>query len=281
MKRVIVAVMSVGLFLIYFSTFQVNEGEEVVVKRGGNPVREYHDAGIHYKIPFVETTVYVDKRLQLADFVPQNMPTSDSKNFTADMFALWRVENARLYVQTLGGRNDVAESRLSRVVFSQAGSRLAQNPLNETLTTERDLLMKEAADASNLEAGQFGAMVALIRLNKVDLPESSKESTYARMNANLNKIRSELLSSGDATAAARIAEANRTATETLSGAHLKAKQLEAEGITEAGKIRKEAYASNQEVYVWYRDWLLKSRVWQASRPDTIYQNGSENYNRFQ
>jgi membrane protease subunit HflC len=170
--------------------------------------------------------------------------------------------------------------KLRRIVFSQAGSRLAQNPLDETLTTERDSLMKEAAEASNNEAGQFGTSVTLIRLNRVDLPESSKESTYARMNANLNKIRSELLSSGDALAATKIAEANRTATETVSGAYLKAQQLKAEGITEAGKIRKEAYSKDPAFYLWYRSWLTKQRIWDRSKPETIFQTGAEEYNKF-
>jgi regulator of protease activity HflC (stomatin/prohibitin superfamily) len=93
-------------------------------------------------------------------------------------------------------------------------------------------------------------------------------------------VDSLLLSSGDALAATKIAEANRTATETVSGAYLKAQQLKAEGITEAGKIRKEAYSKDPAFYLWYRSWLTKQRIWDRSKPETIFQTGAEEYNKF-
>jgi membrane protease subunit HflC len=280
MSKIKYVLIFVVLLIVWLSTVEVDETEKVVIKRAGVPVRELTNAGLYLKIPFVETEVVMDKRLILADFTPQSMPTSDAKNFIADMFCLWKINDGKLYVQTVGANEKLAESRLSRVVFSEAGSRLAKNPLDETLTVERDSLMAEAAAATLSEVHQIGTEVVLIRLNNVDLPASNKESTYNRMKANLNKIKSELLSSGQAEADRIVSEAQKNAAEVRSGAHLEAETLKAQGIKEAGKIRTEAYKADLGFYTWYRSWLTKQRVWAGSKPDMIFQNGTEEYNRF-
>jgi regulator of protease activity HflC (stomatin/prohibitin superfamily) len=79
---------------------------------------------------------------------------------------------------------------------------------------------------------------------------------------------------------AEVAEAQKNAAEVRSGAHLEAETLKAQGIKEAGKIRTEAYKADLGFYTWYRSWLTKQRVWAGSKPDMIFQNGTEEYNRF-
>jgi hypothetical protein len=41
------------------------------------------------------------------------------------------------------------------------------------------------------------------------------------------------------------------------------------------ELRTEAYKADLGFYTWYRSWLTKQRVWAGSKPDMIFQNGTE------
>ena len=56
---VLLAVIVVG----YSSLFTVRETEQVLLVRLGEPVRVVTDPGLHFKAPFVDTVISIDKRI--------------------------------------------------------------------------------------------------------------------------------------------------------------------------------------------------------------------------
>ena len=61
MKKIIFT--AVAFFVLVDGLFTVSQIENVVVTRLGEPVRVVKTPGLHFKVPFVETVAFFDKRL--------------------------------------------------------------------------------------------------------------------------------------------------------------------------------------------------------------------------
>ena len=62
------AIAVVAIILVSMSTFIVNPTEQALILRFGQPVRDLIDApGLYFKWPFVDTVVYIDKRILALD----------------------------------------------------------------------------------------------------------------------------------------------------------------------------------------------------------------------
>jgi membrane protease subunit HflC len=69
---VLVALVSSGAFYV------VNEGEQVVITQFGRPVGDpVKDAGLNFKIPFIQAVNRFEKRLLNWDGSPNQIPTKD------------------------------------------------------------------------------------------------------------------------------------------------------------------------------------------------------------
>jgi membrane protease subunit HflC len=60
--------------------FVVDETNTAVVTRFGEPLRSITSPGLYVKTPFVERTVYFDKRLLVFDAPADSLLTKDKKN---------------------------------------------------------------------------------------------------------------------------------------------------------------------------------------------------------
>ena len=67
---VLVAVIAV---IGYTSLFAVHQTEQALVLRFGEPRRIIRDAGLHYKVPFIDTVVAIDKRILDLDLPAQEV----------------------------------------------------------------------------------------------------------------------------------------------------------------------------------------------------------------
>lgn len=80
----ILVIVVVALIVIAQSAYIVRESEQVIITQFGKPVGDaVKDAGIHFKVPFVQTANFFDKRYLEWDGDPNQVPTKDKK------FILW------------------------------------------------------------------------------------------------------------------------------------------------------------------------------------------------
>ena len=84
--------VGLGLILLGASAYVVSEGQQIVITQFGDPVRDVTDAGLYWKIPFIQEVHRLDKRLLPWDGDPQNMPTKDKRLIDIDVWAS-RYEN--------------------------------------------------------------------------------------------------------------------------------------------------------------------------------------------
>ena len=106
--------------------------------------------------------------------------------------------------------------------------------------------LSELTDRAAL--GQYGINVVDVRIRRLNLPEQNKQSVYARMRAERERIARQYRAEGEEQALAIRADADRQKTEILSTAYKEAEKTRGEGDAESTRIYGQAYSKNPRFY---------------------------------
>src|SRR5689334_23615924 len=135
------------LFLVaivaYSSVFTVDQTEQALVVRFGKPVDIATEPGLHFKAPFVDTVIPVDKRILDLENPSQEVIASDQKRLVVDAFARYRITDPLRFYQTVGSIEG-ANSRLSALLNSSLRRVLGETSLTRVVRDERAVLWPEA-----------------------------------------------------------------------------------------------------------------------------------------
>ena len=99
----IVAVLVVAALIVgYSSLFTVYQTQQALVVRLGQPVRVVNEPGLNVKAPFIDSVVYIDKRILDLEAPPQEVIASDQKRLVVDAFARYRIQDAAALLSDAG-----------------------------------------------------------------------------------------------------------------------------------------------------------------------------------
>ena len=90
------SILSVAFALVIMNSFFIiNEKEQAVKTEFGRPVGgPIVDAGLHFKLPLIQTIIKFEKRVLEWDGIANEIPTKDNKYILIDTFARWKISNA-------------------------------------------------------------------------------------------------------------------------------------------------------------------------------------------
>ncbi len=112
----VIAVLAViAAIILYGSLFTVYQTRLALVVRLGQPVRVVTEPGLNFKIPLIDSVIYVDKRILDLENAAQEVIASDQKRLVVDAFARYRIKDALLFYQSVGSIEG-ANSRLSTLL---------------------------------------------------------------------------------------------------------------------------------------------------------------------
>ena len=97
-------------------------------------------------------------------------------------------------------------------------------------------------------ARQYGIRVVDVRIKRLNLPEQNKQSVYARMRAERERIARQYRAEGEEQALSIRADADRQKEEILSAAYKEAEKVKGEGDAESTRIYSQAYSRNPRFY---------------------------------
>ena len=174
-----------GLVVVIFITgisaaFTVRETEQVLVMRFGEPQREITEPGLHFKVPFVDTARFFDKRVLDYDADQQEIPTADQKQLVVNAFARYRITDPLRFFQTVGTERGI-EQRFNSLINASLREVIGEVNLSVVLTPERARLMEDFTRIVAREAATFGIEVVDVRIKRIDLPEDNSEAIFQRM----------------------------------------------------------------------------------------------------
>jgi membrane protease subunit HflC len=187
-------------------------------------------AGLAWRIPFVETIVWVDKRVLDFDMQRQEVLSTDQLRLVVDAFARFRVVDPLRMVLTAGSERRVTEA-LQPILGSALRNELGKRPFATLLSPERGQVMDNIQKGLNRVAAQYGVEIVDVRIKRADLPAGTPlESAYQRMRT------------------ARQQEALTIRAQGLKQAQL----IRADADAEASRIYSESFNKDPDFYDFYR-----------------------------
>src|SRR5438270_11718589 len=98
----IAALIILARIIAYGTFFTVYQTRQALVVRLGQPVRIVTEPGLNYKIPLIDSVIYVDKRILDLENPAQEVIASDQKRLVVDAFARYRIKEALRFYQSVG-----------------------------------------------------------------------------------------------------------------------------------------------------------------------------------
>ena len=241
-KPTIIAVIA-ALIVLVSSTVFVNETQQAVVIRAGEPVRVLNrfdpaqpfgetGAGIHARVPFLETVTYVDRRVLALDLERREVLANDQQRLQVDAYARYRIIDPVRMVRTARNQDQLQQA-LQQIMNSVLRQELGRRTFASLLTPERGAVMTRITQIFDQQARRYGAQVLDVRIKRADLPEGTLEAAFNRMQSNRR-----------ATAATIRAAGNRDA-----------RIIEANAQAEAARLYAEAFNKDPAFYDFYRAML--------------------------
>jgi membrane protease subunit HflC len=142
--------------------FIVPEGLQAVITQFGRPVDDpITSAGMHFKLPFIQTVQYVDKRILTWDGYPNQIPTRDKKYIVVDTTARWRINDALKFIQTVQNENG-AKARLDAILDAITRDTISNHNLVEAVRNTNSILdyIQQKAEESRKKVASGEILVA-------------------------------------------------------------------------------------------------------------------------
>ena len=141
MKKNYLSIISVVAVLVIMNSFYViSEKEQAVKTAFGKPVGgPLVDAGLHFKIPIIQTIIKFDKRVLEWDGIANEIPTKDNKYILIDTFARWKISDALEFYKS--AKNEMlAQSRLDDIIDGAVRDEIANRTMGEIVrSTDREM----------------------------------------------------------------------------------------------------------------------------------------------
>ncbi|HTK14653.1 MAG TPA: protease modulator HflC [Xanthobacteraceae bacterium] len=247
----LVIIALVLLVLGYSSIFTVPQTRQALVVRLGDPIRIVEDAGLHFKMPFVDSVIYIDKRILDLENPQQEVIASDQKRLVVESFARYKVSDPLKFYQTVGSIDD-ANSRLSTLLNSAVRRVLGEATLVNFVRDERAKLMATVQQQLANESKSFGVEIIDVRIRRADLPEQNSQAVYQRMQTARQREAAEFRAQGNQKAQEIRAKADRDVTVIVADATSKAEQARGVGDAKRNQIFAEAYQRDKDFFQFYR-----------------------------
>lgn len=289
MKRLSFALGLAALFLalIVFasSAYTVRETEQVFITQFGKPVGTpinadpaKNEAGLHFKMPFIQQVNRIEKRILEWDGPATEMPTRDKLYITVDNFARWRITDPKVYYEKLRDERS-AQSRLNDIIGSETRAVIASHDLIEVIRSDKDrkpvrdealtaadsnlgllppirdgrsVLDQQILKAARPKVKDWGIELIDIRFKRINYNRDVVEKIYARMASERQQIADRFRSEGAGEAAKIIGRKERDLLMIESEAYRKEQEIKGKADAEATGIYAAAYNSSPSAADFYQ-----------------------------
>jgi len=282
MKSSLLLIVILALGIIASSgLYTVNETEQVVITQFGMPVGEpIKHAGLHWKMPFIQTVNRLDKRVLEWDGPSANMTTKDKVIVVVDVFGRWEISDPLVFFRQLTDERR-ALSRLDDILASETRIVIAKHDFIEAVRTTKD--RKAIKDVTNtttvgsapssadsrlgvlppiifgrveLEAEVlknaipkiegYGIKLLDVRFKRIDYDPSVSQSIHQRMISEREQIAKLHRAEGEGEAAKINGERERDLATIESEAYRKVQEMEGAADAKATEIYAKAYNQTPE-----------------------------------
>lgn len=253
-KAFAVIILVIALFLGLSSLVITKENEYKVIRQFGKIDHVETEAGISFKIPFLQTESSLPKQILVYDLAPSDVITKDKKTMITDSYVLWKITDPITFAQTLNSSIGNAESRIDTVVYNSIKNIISSWPQEEVISGRDGELSAAIMNNVGDKFKQYGLEVLAVETKQLDLPNDNKEAVYERMISERGNIAATYTAEGAAEAQKIRNTTDKEVSIILSEANKQAEVLKAEGEAEYMRILSDAYrdSSRTDFYSFVR-----------------------------
>jgi membrane protease subunit HflC len=242
------------LFISLSSTFELHQTQQALLLRFGEPVPDrglVTEPGLHFKLPLIETVVYLDNRILDLESSKQEVLASDNQRLEVDAFVRYKIANALKFYQTVGSVAG-ADNQLGSVLNSAVRRVLGDANQSQIVRDERVALTAKIREQVNREAERFGVSIVDARIRRVDLPRQISEKVFDRMRTERAREAAEYRALGQQDAQQIRSSAQRDATVIVAEAQQQGDTMRGEGEAERNRVFAEAFSPDPDFFAFYR-----------------------------
>lgn len=240
-----------ALIIVMDSYYVVMQTQQAIRFQFREVVHVTDKPGLHFKIPFIQSVEYFEKRVLAVDAPSQEIMLAEQKPLEVDAFARYRIINPRTFFERLRDER-IANDRLGSLLNATMRSVLGTVKMATLLSKERVGVMEKIKDLLNSEAKDFGIEIIDVRIRRTDLPQKTSDAVYARMRSQREQEAAQLRATGRQEALQTTSEADRQATVILAEAQGEAERLKGEGDRKALDIMAAATNKDPQFFAFWR-----------------------------
>ena len=246
---ILIIVLLLAVVIGSSSFYTVEENQYACTVRFAKIIDTTDEAGLHFKVPFLDSIKYFTKATQLYDIPPSEVLTSDKQNMTVDCYILWSISDPKLFYQSLGSTG-IAEDRLDNLTYNELktvmGTLAQADIINMNDGAERNQIYEGISTNVDREAVKYGIHVEDVKIKQFDLPDSNLNAVYSRMISERNQMAEKYTADGNYEASIIRNDVDKQVNIIISNANAEAAKLVAEGEAEYMRLLAEAYDTQDE-----------------------------------
>ena len=249
-----VVAMVLALVVVGAAVFTVQQTQQALLLRFGEPVAGrglVSDAGLHFKVPFIENVIYFDNRILDLETPKQEVLASDNTRIEVDAFLRYRIVDALRFYQAIG-TVERANSQLGFILNSAVRRVLGEANLEQIVRDDRSGLMGKIRDQVNDQSTRLGVNAVDVRIRRADLPRQISEKVFSRMQTERAREAAEFRAQGSEQSQTIRAKADRDVVVLRGEAQRQADQLRGDGDAERNRIFADAYGKDPGFFAFYR-----------------------------
>ena len=247
-------VVVIALAIVYSAAFTVNMTQQAIVLQFGSPRGDViTKPGLHWKLPYIQNVVFIDKRVLNLDASQETreITTSDQKRVLVDAFARYRIVDALKFYQAVRDPR-LTEEKLQPSFGSALRNTLGDNTLETLVRGNRAGLMKKIQQSFNATASGLGIEIVDVRIKRADLPSANSQAIFRRMQTEREREAAEIRAKGQEESQRLRSRADRDVTVLLADADRDGQIARGEGDATRAKIFADAFNQDPEFFSFYR-----------------------------
>ena len=277
-KPLFLAVIAIGIVVVYNAAYIVDETEQVIVTQFGRVVgKPVTTPGLKFKLPFFQQANYFPNNLLTWDGDPGQVPTKDKTYIWVDTFARWKIVDPIKYFQTVNNEFAALE-RLDDIIDPAMRNLVTSYPLVESVRNSdrsmdtfesvsgeskkrvhqykielgRDEITKQIVKQARPKLAPFGIELVDVKIKRINYIESVRRAVYDRMIAERNQIAEKYRAEGKGEASNIRGEKEKELQTITSQAYEEAQKIKGEADAKATLIYADAYGVDPDFYAFLK-----------------------------
>ncbi|MCK5012684.1 MAG: protease modulator HflC [Candidatus Omnitrophica bacterium] len=282
MKNTINMIIGIVILLVILGVsgalYTIDETQQVVVTQFGKLVGQPKtQAGLYFKLPFVQTANYFDKRILEWDGDANQMPTREKRLIWVDTTARWRIDDALKFMKRVGTEQNV-QSRFDDIIDAKTREAVSSHVLVEAIRNSNRLIEEgdtKVLETSSEEFGKtalasiekgrealskmilmraaeavkdYGVELVDVKIKRINYVKEVQHKVYERMISERKRAAEQFRSEGQGKKAEIEGQRAKELQQIQSEAYRKAQEIKGKADAKAIKIYADAYNKDPEFY---------------------------------